>query len=96
MANRLWRRGATVKLSRYNYLPVQTGRFYRQSEVVSFLPVLGGSGDRAVANAVMMATSGTQLQGKFFHVQVTPDSYTLQQTATGTSGLDNGTYGGGS
>ena len=80
----------------YNYLPVQTGRFYRQSEVVSFLPVPGGSGDRAVANAVMLATSGTQLQGKFFHVQVTPDSYTLQQTATGTSGLDNGTYGGGS
>lgn len=80
----------------YNYLPVQPGTFYRQSEVVSFLPVPSGSGDRANANSVMFASADTQFtesEGKFFHAQVAADGYTLQQTATGTNGLNAGVFG---
>lgn len=89
----------TAKDNCYNYLPVQPGTFYRQSEVVSFVPDPNGIADRSSYNAVMFASTDTQFTtsvGKFFHIQVSPDGYIMQQTVTGTGGLSAGTFGSGS
>ncbi|KGT74359.1 hypothetical protein MA20_40505 [Bradyrhizobium japonicum] len=89
----------TAKDNCYNYLPVQPGTFYRQSEVVSFVPGPNGVSDRGLNNAVMLATADLNLMHpdcKFFHAQVTPDGYVLQQTATGIPGLNTGAFGIGS